>query len=124
MILDHPFVGLRIKYWQRGTTTAWVLDEIGKTEPITIGVAVDAGHVASVRVLEYRESRGSEIRHSFFTDRFLGAGLSNGTELDTSIDGITGATLSVEAAEKVVRLALLLDRQVLAAADSLQSASY
>jgi hypothetical protein len=111
-ILDHGFSGLRIEYWQHSGKSAWVLDEIGKTEPITFGVAIDSGRVGTVRVLEYRESRGSEIRHSYFTDQFLGSTLSDGSSLDRSIDSITGATLSVTAAEKVVRVALLLDRHV------------
>lgn len=123
-ILGHRFSGLRLKYWQYDDATAWILDEIGKTEPITIGVAVEAGRVASVRVLEYRESRGSEIRFPFFTDQFLGSSMANGTELNESIDGITGATMSVEAAEKVVRIALLLDRQVGSGRNSRERASY
>jgi len=123
-ILDHPFPGLRIKYWQQGETTAWVFDEIGKTEPITIGVSIDSGRVASVRVLEYRESRGGEIRHSFFTDRFLGSSLIQGSELDRSIDGITGATMSVEAMEKVVRVALFLEQRLRLAQITRERASY
>lgn len=123
-ILEHPLAGLRLKYWQQDDMTAWILDEIGKTEPITIGVAVAAGRVSSVRILEYRESRGSEVRFPYFTNQFRGAELANGTGLDRRVDGITGATMSVEAVQKVVRVALLLDRYVAADSESARSASY
>ena len=111
-VLNHRFDRLRVRYWRDGDTTAWVLDEIGKTEPITIGVAVEHGRVHSVRVLEFRESRGWEVRYPFFTDQFRGAGLDSDTTIDRSIDGITGATLSVTAVDKIVRLALIFDERV------------
>lgn len=111
-VLGHAFPRLRLRYWRHGETTAWILDEIGKTEPITIGVAVESGRIASVRVLRFRESRGWEVRYPFFTDQFEGAALSSTFHLDRSVDGITGATLSVNAVEKISRVALLLDRHV------------
>jgi hypothetical protein len=111
-ILDHRFAGIRIRYWHDGRTTAWVLEEIGKTEPITIGVAVQDATVKLVRVLEFRESRGWEIRYPFFTGQFEGMSMTDRLTLDRPVDGITGATLSVSAVDKVVRLALLLDRYV------------
>jgi hypothetical protein len=117
-ILGHEFARLRLRYWEHGGITAWVLEEVGKTEPITIGVAVEAGRVRSVRVLTFRESRGWEIRHPFFTDQFRGAMLHAGRGLDRPIDGITGATLSVAAMNKVVRIALLLDGRVRAAREA------
>lgn len=111
-VLDHSFPRIRMRYWEHDDTTAWVLDEIGKTEPITIGVAVEGGRVKSVRVLEFRESRGFEIRYPFFTEQFEGVGIDHAHELDRSIDGITGATMSVNAVDRVVRAALLLDARV------------
>ena len=111
-ILGHRLSLLRMRYWQDSDTTVWVLDEIGKTEPITIGVAVEAGRVKSVRVLEFRESRGYEVRYPFFTDQYSGAALDDGNGIDRSIDSITGATLSVNAVNKVVRVALLCDAKI------------
>ncbi len=106
-ILTHPLGALRVRYWRLGSTTAWILDEIGKTEPITIGVAIRDGAIAQIQVLAFRESRGDEIRHGFFTNQFVGAGLRPAAgELDRTIDGITGATLSVRAMRRVARLAL------------------
>lgn len=110
-ILGHPYTGLRIRYWQQQEKTAWVLEEIGKVEPIIFGVVVSGDKVDNVRVLEFRESRGSEIHYPAFTRQFQGAGLE-GQQLDRTIDGISGATLSVRAISAVVRLALYLHTQV------------
>jgi len=112
-VLEHPFSGMRVKYWREGNRTAWVLDEIGKERPITIGVVVSAGHVEQVRVLAFRESRGGEVRYPFFTRQFVNAGLKDGDRLDRGIDGITGATLSVWAVTKVSRLALMFHGEVM-----------
>lgn len=111
-VLGHRFARLRLEYWASRDTTAWIIDEVAKTEPVTVGVGVRDGRVTTVRILEFRESRGWEVRYPFFTDQFTGAELAARTELDRSIDGITGATLSVEAVQRVVRLTLLLDEHV------------
>lgn len=106
-MLSHPLGMLRVRYWRQGAATAWILDEIGKTEPITIGVVVRDSAIAQIQVLAFRESRGDEIRHSFFTRQFVGVGVHRDSgELDGTIDGIAGATLSVRAMRRVARLAL------------------
>jgi len=110
-LLGHPFDVLRVRYWQYGEKSAWIFDEVGKEQPITIGVSVVAGTVDVVRVLEFRETRGWEVRHPFFTDQFAGARVVGEHDFDRSIDGITGATLSVAAVTRVVKLALLLSAQ-------------
>lgn len=58
-----------------GHESAWVLNEIGKDLPITIGVAVQQGTIEMVRILWFRESRGWEVRYPFFTDQFHDASL-------------------------------------------------
>jgi hypothetical protein len=63
-------------------------------------------------VLEFRESRGWEIRYPFFTDQYAGTELNDNDGIDRAIDGITGATLSVNAANKVVRVALICDESL------------
>ena len=114
-ILGHPPNELRLRYWRRGQRTAWVLEEIGKEKPITTGIAVDADRIQLLRVLAFRESRGWEVRHSFFTDQFKQVGLTPEGTLDGRIDGISGATLSVRALTKLARLALFLHQHVSAA---------
>ncbi len=108
-MLGHSAGALRVRYWAQGDRTAWILEEIGKTEPITTGIVVDKGAIARVSVLIYRESRGWEVRYPFFTDQFKGATLTAMNELDRHIDGISGATLSVRALTRLARVALLLD---------------
>lgn len=111
-ILGHDPPSLRIRYWARDGRTAWILEEIGKEEPITTGIVVRGDEIERLKILVFRESRGWEVRHDFFTDQFPGAALGDGHRLDRDIDGVSGATLSVRAVTKLARLALYLDSQV------------
>lgn len=110
-ILGHPYPALRIRYWLRDGRSAWILEEIGKEKPITVGLVVAHGSIEQMRVLAFRESRGWEVRYPFFTDQFRGIGLTGEHALDKPVDGISGATLSVRALEKLARLALYLHGQ-------------
>ena len=109
-VLGHPPATLRVRYWARDGRSVWVLEEIGKEEPITTGVVIEGGAIAEIRVLIYRESRGWEVRYPFFTDQFRSLQLTPELRLTRHIDGITGATLSVRALTRIARAALLLDR--------------
>lgn len=117
-ILDHRYPASRLRYWRVGQRSAWVLEEIGKEMPITVGIAVDNGAIERVRVLMYRESRGWEVKSPAFTDQFTGGRLIAENKLDQNIDGISGATLSVRALGKLARLALLLHQQVIDTAEA------
>jgi len=103
---------LRLRYWKDATRTAWILEHIGKVKPITLGVAVSDKGIERLEVLAFRESRGWEIRYPFFTEQFTGLTLADDGYLSGPVDGITGATLSVRATEKIARLALWLDARV------------
>jgi hypothetical protein len=114
-ILDHDYPAMRLRYWGEATRSVWVLEEIGKESPITVGIVVENNRIAQMRVLIFRESRGWEVESPAFIRQYLGAALKTGTDskatqLDRSIDGISGATLSVRALSKLSRLALLLHR--------------
>lgn len=115
-ILSHNYKGLRIRYWQQTGKTdrqsVWVLDEIGKEKPITTGIVVKNGKIELVKILVFRESRGWEVRHAFFTDQFKQAKLKENKQLSTNIDNISGATLSVRAIKKLAKIALLLDKHI------------
>ena len=117
-ILGHAYPGLRIRYWGEGARTAWILEEIGKVKPITVGLVVNDDGLEKIRVLAFRESRGWEVRYPFFTDQFTGVGLTTGHDLDQRIDGISGATLSVRALKKLARMALYLHEQTRLAHDA------
>jgi hypothetical protein len=111
-ILDHKYKGLRVRYWRQGKRSAWVLDEIGKEKLITAGFVINMGQIEQVKVLVFRESRGWEVRHDFFTDQFKQAKLKENHQLDKNIDNISGATLSVRALRKLAQIALLLDHHL------------
>lgn len=111
-VLGHRFDALRVRYWANDTASVWILEEIGKELPITIGVTVSDSKITNVRVLEFRESRGWEVRYPFFTDQFDGAHLQANKRLDRKIDGITGATLSVGAVTRIARVALIFDDNI------------
>ena len=42
-ILGHRMRGSRLRYWQQNDRTIWILEEIGKTKPITTGLIVNDG---------------------------------------------------------------------------------
>lgn len=73
---------------------------------------INDNKIESIKVLAFRESRGWEVRHPFFTDQFSDAALKENKQLDKHIDGISGATLSVKAMTKMARLALFLHQEI------------
>jgi hypothetical protein len=107
-ILGHEYEGMRVRGWVREGRTAWVLDEIGKMRPITVGVVVNEGRIERLKVLIYRESHGWEVKHAFFTDRFTGLERAESGGLSRPVDAVAGATLSVGAVERMAELALYL----------------
>lgn len=111
-ILQHKPTQLRVRYWQKNSRIVWILNEIGKEQPITAGIVINNGKIERVKVLIFRESRGDEIRHPFFVKQFSQATLTNHLQLSSPVDGISGATLSVRALTKLARLALYLSQHV------------
>ncbi len=107
-LLGHAYPQARVRYWRAGDTTAWILEEIGKEYPITAGFLVRDGHIVRARLLVYREARGGEIHLPAFLKQFDGARLDGSGGLNKHIDGITGATLSVDAMQRLARTALYL----------------
>lgn len=108
---DYP--GLRIRYWRDGNRTAWILEAIGKVKLITTGFLIEDDRMLQMRVLVYRESHGWEVRYPFFTNQFKGLELNSDAKLSQNIDGISGATLSVNALTRLAQLALYLHGQVI-----------
>jgi hypothetical protein len=106
-ILGHK-PSLRFRYWGKNGKTVWVLDEVGKDQPITAGVVIEQGKISDMQVLVFRESRGWEIKHDFFTNQFARLWLKQNHRLSATVDNITGATLSVKAMTRMARAALLL----------------
>ena len=111
-IMEHDYPVLRTKYWRQGERTAWILEEIGKVKPITVGFVVDQDQIEFVSVLIYRETHGWEVRYPFFTDQFKQVTLVGDNKLSRPIDNISGATMSVDALRNLTKLALFLHVQV------------
>ena len=111
-ILGHRYKKIRVPYWQQGCRSSWILEEIGKERPITTGFVVNSQGLEKVKVLIFRESRGWEVKHDFFSQQFTHAKLTNKHKLDKKIDNISGATLSVRAVTNISRMALLLHDHV------------
>ena len=111
-IMGHDLGALRVRYWTKNGKTVWILNEIGKEHPITVGLVVKQNKIQHLKVLIFRESRGGEIRYPFFTEQFKQIGITSENKLEKNIDGISGATLSVIALKKLARLALYFHQQV------------
>ncbi len=116
-ILGHPYARKEVCYWRAEEKTVWILEAFGKTHLITAGFVVQDGRISTCEVLVYRESRGKEVRTERFVRQFKGASLTKARGLDRRIDGITGATISVNAMKNMARLALCLDALRLKNAD-------
>jgi len=111
-ILQNKYKGKRTRYWKQNHRSVWVLEEIGKKKPITVGIIIDDNKISQLKVLAFRETRGWEVRYPFFTKQFNQLTLLNNHSLSKSIEGISGATLSVRALDKLARIALLLNKKI------------
>lgn len=88
---------------------AFILNEIGKHENITFIVGVSPkGKVTEVAVMEYRESRGGEVKEQRFLSQFRGKTSNDPIRVNQDIVNYTGATLSSYAISRGVRRALAL----------------
>ncbi len=111
-ILQHQYKAKRIRYWKKQQRSVWILEEIGKKKPITVGIIIDNEKISQLKVLIFRETRGWEVRYPFFSQQFDQMSLTNNDTLSGTVDGISGATLSVRALTKLARIALLLNQKI------------
>jgi thiamine biosynthesis lipoprotein len=96
---------------------AVVLDEIGKSEPITtmVGITPD-GKVSDVAVMVFRESRGWEVKEKRFVRQFHGKRVGDPIEVERDIINYSGATLSSKALTRAVKRSLQLFQEFYATA--------
>jgi len=111
-IMGSNYKKIRMKYWRQDQKTAWVLERIGKVKLITAGFIIESCRISSIHVLVYRETHGWEVKYPSFRDQFVGINMVEGFKLNKRIDGIAGATLSVNSMEKMARLALAMNSLV------------
>ena len=98
-----------LRFWKKNDTCVWILEDIGKTQYITIGFVTKNKQIKSTEILIYRESHGYEINTKSFTKQFENIKLSSNNFLNKKIYNIAGATLSVQAVKRMGQLALYLD---------------
>ena len=108
-INGRKYSASRVRYWSQGGKSVYILSDIGKSRPITIGYVVENGKISQVKVLVYRESHGNEVAYSYFTKQFKKISLKSNGRLSKSPRNIAGATLSVRALTRMARVALYLD---------------
>jgi len=88
---------------------AVIMNEIGKHEYITFIVGVSPkGEIRDVAVMDYRETRGWEVKEQRFLRQFRGKSLADPITVDRDIVNYTGATLSSHAIARGVKKALSL----------------
>ena len=88
---------------------AIVLNEIGKSEPITFMVGMTAdGRISEIVIMEFRENRGWEVKEKRFLNQFRGKTVQSSIRVDEDIINYTGATLSSKAIARGAKRALLL----------------
>ena len=94
----------------------FVDEVIGREDFITYAVGIRAdGKLLPVRVLEYRESHGGEIRNPRWLAQFAGRSTTQQLRFGTDIKNIAGATLSSEHVTAGVRRILAIRQTALAA---------
>ena len=94
-----------------GTLLGHVLvdDVIGKHEFITYAVGIGRdGVVRGVEILDYRETRGGDVRDPRWRAQFVGKRQDSSLRLDEDIQNISGATLSCRHVTDGVRRLLVL----------------
>jgi FAD:protein FMN transferase len=91
---------------------ALILDEIGKSEPITFMVGISPeGKVIDIAIMVFRESRGWEVKESRFLHQFHNKRASDPIQIDRDLINYSGATLSSRAIARGVKRALLLEQE-------------
>ena len=75
------------------------LDNVkGKSQPITYAVFYDLnGNVIDSHIIKYREPIGGEVANRHWLKQFLGKSTNSDYQVGKNIDGISGATISVNA---------------------------
>ena len=109
-IMGNKYKKRMFSYWQNNTEQVWILNSIGKYKPITAAFITDNCKVKSSHVLVYREQHGYEIKYTAFLLQFKETEMDKTLKLNTKIDNISGATLSVNSMKRMARTALLLSK--------------
>jgi len=90
-------------------SVALILDEPGKWGPIRFIVCLGPqGQIQSTAVMKYTETRGRSVASGSFLRQFFGKTLHDRISLGNDIVGISGATISSQAACFAMKKAMIL----------------
>src|SRR5262249_11367822 len=118
---ESSFTFLVAERDQKPLGYALVMNEVGKSEPITFMVAVTPEHrVLDVLVMVFRENRGAEVRETRFLRQFKGKQAKDALAVNGDIVNYSGATLSSKAIARGVKRALALVKHFYPVSQSLQ----
>ena len=113
--IEMEYLPIRIQYQRKKGLHYWYLKEYGKEQLIDFVVTIKDDYIKQINVLEYREPYGGEIKNSKFLKQFQKARnktTKNKLKLSNQVDGISGATISVNSITRVAKLALFLDAKI------------
>jgi len=93
----------------------FIVDEVyGKHEFITYAAAIDAdGSLLGIEIMDYRESKGGEVRDPAWRRQFIGKRNGDAFKLDKDITNISGATMSCKHLADGAKRLLALHEQIL-----------
>ena len=115
---QQAFYKDELYYWkisQNDTTIAYAfLDNVkGKSMPITFMVILSKdGSIINANVIKYREPYGGEVGNNRWLEQFNEKNEKSNYDVGKTIDGITGATISVNSLSKGIKKIVLLYNQV------------
>jgi Na+-translocating ferredoxin:NAD+ oxidoreductase RnfG subunit len=101
-------------YWaiiQEDSTIAYALMDnvLGKSMPITFLVILNnEGSILATKVIKYREAYGGEVGHKNWLAQFAHFSDSSDFKVGQNIDGISGATISVNSLTKGIQKMAIL----------------
>ena len=112
--IKQKFYRDKLYYWnivQADSTIAFAfLDNvIGKSMPITFMVILGGnGEIINTTIIKYREAYGGEIKHTGWLAQFNNRNNQSSYKVGKDIDGITGATISVNSISKGIHKITIL----------------
>ena len=86
---------------------------IGKSMPITFFVLLDVeGNIISTNIIKYREPYGGAVSNENWNEQFTGKNSDSDFTIGKSVNGISGATISVNSVTKGIRKITLLYEEI------------
>lgn len=109
-VIMHGYKGFRVKYWDKDEETVWILEDTAKEQPVCVGIITYLEKIIRLDIIFSNNKWGKQVQNIHFTNQFNNIEIDESGILNRHIDGISGATLSVNATSRLAQLALLLDK--------------